>query len=442
MSRSWIIRSRTTSTSRLRGEKEPRRWTSTNRAPFPAESRASVAGLKRSMWPTCRTAPRSAASARRSSASSRVAVIGFSSRTSRPRSRARRATAWWSTVGTATETASHVAEQGLHVGVGPAAVLGRHLGRPRRRRCRRRPRGARRAARPHARVVAPERPHADDADSQRLFSHLRLLRPRRRRDPGRPRPVRLGLREERGAVDEESASGVHREDARAGLPHGHERPRAHDRHVEAHVLPGLRDLDHGRARARRCGPRGGSSRPCPPSPRAPPPPGASRPRSGRGPCPRAPARPSRRTRTSVPSSRSGCRRVIGPASASWSARNATEGRRVMPSRPSASATAPIRLSVFWKARRASTPSSFRSGTMPEKIWRCFDLPGHDRLARARPLQDRRSPGRAGRGRSSGSRPPRPRARARPPRGWRGPRPAGRRGGRRRRRGRGSGRCPR
>ena len=79
-------------------------------------------------------------------------------------------------------------------------------------------------------------------------------------------------------------------------------------------------------------------------------------------------------RTSFPSSESGCRRVIGPASASWSARNATEGSRVMPSRPSASATAPIRLSVFWKARRASTPSSFRSGTMPEKIRRCLTCP--------------------------------------------------------------------
>ena len=61
MSRSWIIRSSTTSMSRLRAENEPSRCTSTKRGARPCRQSTSVAGLKRSMCPTWRTAPRCAA---------------------------------------------------------------------------------------------------------------------------------------------------------------------------------------------------------------------------------------------------------------------------------------------------------------------------------------------------------------------------------------------
>ena len=59
----------------------------------------------------------------------------------------------------------------------------------------------------------------------------------------------------------------------------------------------------------------------------------------------------------------------------------------MPSRASASATAPIRLSVFRNASRASTPSSFRSGTMSEKICRCCTWPAITASRAPAALQD-------------------------------------------------------
>src|SRR6267378_4226519 len=74
------------------------------------------------------------------------------------------------------------------------------------------------------------------------------------------------------------------------------------------------------------------------------------------------------------SSPPGLRRLIAPAVAIWSASSAVEGRRVMPSRESASATPPMRLSVFLTASRTRTPASFRSGTMPEKMRRCWTCP--------------------------------------------------------------------
>ncbi len=57
MSRSWIIRSRTTSTSRLRGVNTLMRWTSKNSGSVVAFFRAATAGLNRSRWPTCRIRP-------------------------------------------------------------------------------------------------------------------------------------------------------------------------------------------------------------------------------------------------------------------------------------------------------------------------------------------------------------------------------------------------
>ena len=62
MSRSWIIRSSTTSTSRLRGLNTLRRWISKKSGSVARRSSAATAGLKRSRWPTCRMRPcRSAA---------------------------------------------------------------------------------------------------------------------------------------------------------------------------------------------------------------------------------------------------------------------------------------------------------------------------------------------------------------------------------------------
>src|SRR5579883_1224098 len=53
MSRSWIMRSKTTSTSRARGVKTLRRWTSKNMGWVSRGTVARTAGLKRSRCPTC-----------------------------------------------------------------------------------------------------------------------------------------------------------------------------------------------------------------------------------------------------------------------------------------------------------------------------------------------------------------------------------------------------
>ena len=57
MSTSWIIRSSTTSTSRLRGLKTLSRWISKNSGRLARRSSSTTAGLKRSRWPTCRMRP-------------------------------------------------------------------------------------------------------------------------------------------------------------------------------------------------------------------------------------------------------------------------------------------------------------------------------------------------------------------------------------------------
>ncbi len=51
MSRSWIMRSRTTSTSSERGVKMLRRWASKNMGLLRCLRAAVTAGLKRSRWP-------------------------------------------------------------------------------------------------------------------------------------------------------------------------------------------------------------------------------------------------------------------------------------------------------------------------------------------------------------------------------------------------------
>ena len=70
----------------------------------------------------------------------------------------------------------------------------------------------------------------------------------------------------------------------------------------------------------------------------------------------------------------GRRRLMAPAAAIWSWSSAVDGMSVIPSRPRASATPPIRLSVLFTARRARTAIIFRSGTMPAKICLCFTCP--------------------------------------------------------------------
>ena len=69
MSRSWIMRSRTTSTSRERGVKMLRRWASKNMGRVSAASVAVTAGLKRSRWPM--------ATMRLCAAGEREDVVGF-----------------------------------------------------------------------------------------------------------------------------------------------------------------------------------------------------------------------------------------------------------------------------------------------------------------------------------------------------------------------------
>ena len=56
-SRSWIMRSSTTSTSVPRSTKGARRWHSRNRGRVSRLDSSRIAGLKRSRWPTCRIRP-------------------------------------------------------------------------------------------------------------------------------------------------------------------------------------------------------------------------------------------------------------------------------------------------------------------------------------------------------------------------------------------------
>ena len=101
-SRSWIIRSSTTSTSVPRSVKGARRWHSMKRGRATMPSRTRMAGLKRSRCPTCSTRPRRAASSTSAFPSASVVVSGFSTSTSIPASSRSRDTAWWCWVGTAT----------------------------------------------------------------------------------------------------------------------------------------------------------------------------------------------------------------------------------------------------------------------------------------------------------------------------------------------------
>ena len=93
MSRSWIIRSSTTSTSSARGVKTESRCASKNMGRRSCGCTASTAGLKRSKCPGCRMHPPICAMRIRSSASASVAASGFSTSKSRPASSRAEATA-------------------------------------------------------------------------------------------------------------------------------------------------------------------------------------------------------------------------------------------------------------------------------------------------------------------------------------------------------------
>jgi hypothetical protein len=105
MSMSWIIMSSTTPTSTLRNVRGLMRVTSMNRASMPRRDMARMAGLNRSMCPTCVVTP-----VRRAVSAIRVAVAtsfasGFSTRHATPAWRQATATDSWWLVGTATVTA-------------------------------------------------------------------------------------------------------------------------------------------------------------------------------------------------------------------------------------------------------------------------------------------------------------------------------------------------
>ena len=157
MSTSWIIRSKTTSMSRLRSGNVPRRWTSMNRGSVSSGRAAATAGLKRSVWPTASDA----AGPRR-----RVNhVVGFG------------------------EAARHrLFDQHVHARRRETAARSRGAARSARRASRRRPCRARRGSRsarssPLAAAISC-RPRLVDVDDRHQL-HARAAWPESARDAGR-----------------------------------------------------------------------------------------------------------------------------------------------------------------------------------------------------------------------------------------------------------------
>ena len=188
-------------------------------------------------------------------------AIGFSTSTAMPRSRNGSAMSRWSSVGTATITASTCVEE--------LAIVGQ------RRWCRSRPRSPRRAPgcvsttatsrtpsidAEDPRVMPAEMADADDGDSKRISVHSSSpLRASCRETAGRligdlatdDRDARLvGGRQDAIAVHDQRPARVDRQRRRAGALHRLDRRDADDRHVESHVLVRLRDLDDAHAAAR------------------------------------------------------------------------------------------------------------------------------------------------------------------------------------------------
>ena len=251
MSRSWIIRSKTTSMSRLRSGNAPSRCTSMNRGEVDA---AAAPRRPPGCSARCARPPASrrtrAAAAISSSASASDRAIGFSTSTR--------------------DAALEKRQRDV------AVQLGRHRDRHRvdlaeqladsrsaraRRSPRRSPRRAsglrvdhrRRARTPSSvrqdpRVVPAQVADADDRDAQRVSASALPASPAarpRRRSRCRPRSADV---EHVLAVEHQRPARVDRQRRRAGAPHRLDRRDADDRHVEPHVLLRLRHLDD---RARR-----------------------------------------------------------------------------------------------------------------------------------------------------------------------------------------------
>ncbi len=106
MSMSWIMRSMTTESFATRGAYGPSRRDSTRMGRSTIFRSSWTAPLKRSTWPTWSTRLRARASRKSSFASSRVGVIGFSTRTCTPASSRSRVTSKCCSVGTATVATS------------------------------------------------------------------------------------------------------------------------------------------------------------------------------------------------------------------------------------------------------------------------------------------------------------------------------------------------
>ena len=129
ISTSWIIRSSTTSTSRLRGLKTLSRWISKNRGSVARRSNSTTAGLKRSRWPTCRMRPcRSAASTMRPAGARSGGDGLLHQHVDAGRRAARQATASWAVVGTATMAASTLPGSSAEIGECLGAVQGGGFG--------------------------------------------------------------------------------------------------------------------------------------------------------------------------------------------------------------------------------------------------------------------------------------------------------------------------
>ena len=289
-SRSWIMRSSTTSMSRLRGENGASRWTSMKRGLLACLRNRSAAGLKRSTCPTWRTRPRSRArrdqvvcllERRGDRLLHQHVLAGLEQQAHDP------------VVVHRGDRDRHRVRGGDHRFQrvqGRAAVAGCDLARARALDVV--DAGERRAWKPcvHARVVLPQRSHPDDGDARRHRGASS------RGIPQTDSPAASALARN-ASLSSSSVWPASTASTRAPASrHRLDRARADHGHVEARVLAGLRDLHHHRTPRPRCGRRGGSPRRCPPSPPARPPRGPSPPRSARGRGWPGCARRARRTR--------------------------------------------------------------------------------------------------------------------------------------------------
>ena len=166
----------TTSTSRLRGEKTPRRWTSTKRGGLPAAEQRLHRRVVELDVPDREHAAGAAAAAISASASARLAAIGFSTSTWTPRASSAQPSSAWATVGAATTAAS----------ISPGQLVERVED------ARRRAPRATACRRLGPRVVDPDQLDAGERDEDAGVVPARARRCRRRR-PRKRDCVRPGL---------------------------------------------------------------------------------------------------------------------------------------------------------------------------------------------------------------------------------------------------------